>query len=514
MMIADDDRLIRESMSRLIDWEKYGIRIVSVARTGDEALDNILSVHPDILLTDIEMPNLTGIQLLQTLREKKIPCEVIFLSAYNNFAYAQEAVRYGAFHYLLKPVDEIQLIDAVTRCRNQIMLRRKEQQAQRQDRQIQNAAYINGLRSLMLYSGPDYGENPDIEFMRFLGFHQDASYCMAAICVGTEQSIVPQQITFPETSEIYRRELVALSEKELMLVFIVPAGSFKILQRHIQECAFSLSEKLIPVDYICISDIHTCDEIWKIYPECSFAILFTKLYQKKKICFFTDALHGFHTAEPLPEFSFLLETLCRRQMPISSVLESLFRFFAENGMLYSISDMQLYCLSLLDSFGESRNPFSCSASDWEDNFMFSFKKRLLSCSRVTELCEALRQILHQLFERPFQEKIPKSGLIKKALNYIDENYPNATLADASGRLFISSSYLSRLFAAEMGESFSRYLMRYRVEIAKKQLCNPKNRLYEIAEAVGYSDLSHFSKAFKLIEGVSPGRYREENWKKI
>lgn len=71
MMIADDDRLIRESMSRLIDWEKYGIRIVSVARTGDEALDNILSVHPDILLTDIEMPNLTGIQLLQTLREKR-----------------------------------------------------------------------------------------------------------------------------------------------------------------------------------------------------------------------------------------------------------------------------------------------------------------------------------------------------------------------------------------------------------------------------------------------------------
>ena len=126
MMIADDDRLIRESMSRLIDWEKYGIWIVSVARTGDEALDNILSVHPDILLSDIEMPNLTGIQLLQTLREKKIPCEVIFLSAYNNFAYAQEAVRYGAFHYLLKPVDEIQLIDAVTRCRNQIMLRRKE----------------------------------------------------------------------------------------------------------------------------------------------------------------------------------------------------------------------------------------------------------------------------------------------------------------------------------------------------------------------------------------------------
>lgn len=136
MIIADDDRLIRESLSRLIDWENYGIFVAAVARTGEEALCQVLSLRPDILLTDIEMPHMTGTQLLKRLRQENIPCEVIFLSAYSNFSYAQEAVRYGAFNYLLKPVDETQLINTVTRCRNQILIRKNEQQLISQDKEL------------------------------------------------------------------------------------------------------------------------------------------------------------------------------------------------------------------------------------------------------------------------------------------------------------------------------------------------------------------------------------------
>lgn len=82
------------------------------------------------------------------------------------------------------------------------------------------------------------------------------------------------------------------------------------------------------------------------------------------------------------------------------------------------------------------------------------------------------------------------------------------MAEAASKLYLSPSYLSRLFAANMQESFSRYLMRHRITLAKKMMRDPANKMYKIALAVGYSDLAHFSKAFKIIEGVSPRKYRE------
>ena len=104
MLVADDDRLLRESISQLIDWKKHGIEVCALARSGDEVLSLLRKFCPDILLTDIEMPSPNGIALLRVVSEAKLPCKVIFLSAYSKFSYAQDAVRYGAFGYLLKPI--------------------------------------------------------------------------------------------------------------------------------------------------------------------------------------------------------------------------------------------------------------------------------------------------------------------------------------------------------------------------------------------------------------------------
>jgi len=113
MVIADDEQLIRDSLQICIDWGKYGIEIASCCKNGIEALDVIIDTYPDLILLDIKMPGLTGLELLEKINERDQDVEVILLSGYKDFDYAKKAIRFGVTDYLLKPINEELLVEAV-----------------------------------------------------------------------------------------------------------------------------------------------------------------------------------------------------------------------------------------------------------------------------------------------------------------------------------------------------------------------------------------------------------------
>lgn len=113
MMIVDDEHIIRESLSTLIDWTALGIEVVSVCKSGMEAYESVIDDYPDIILTDIQMPGYSGLRLIERLFKDNAQIEFIILSGHDNFRYAKEAMRYGVRHYLLKPCKNAELIDAV-----------------------------------------------------------------------------------------------------------------------------------------------------------------------------------------------------------------------------------------------------------------------------------------------------------------------------------------------------------------------------------------------------------------
>lgn len=113
MMIVDDEEIIRESLSTLIPWEKYGIEIVSICKNGLQAYEAVVDEYPDIILTDIQMPGYSGLKLIEQLYNDSANIEFIILSGYDNFAYAKEAMKYGVRHYLLKPCNNDELITAI-----------------------------------------------------------------------------------------------------------------------------------------------------------------------------------------------------------------------------------------------------------------------------------------------------------------------------------------------------------------------------------------------------------------
>lgn len=113
LLIADDERIIRETISTLIDWDSLGIHLIGLAQNGFEAYNIILDESPDIVLTDIKMPGLTGLELIQKIYEINKKTQFIILSGYGEFEYAKTAMEYGVRHYLLKPCNEEQIIRSI-----------------------------------------------------------------------------------------------------------------------------------------------------------------------------------------------------------------------------------------------------------------------------------------------------------------------------------------------------------------------------------------------------------------
>jgi len=113
LLIADDERIIRETISSLIDWGNMGIQLIGLAQNGIDSYNIIIDESPDIVLTDIKMPGLTGIELIQKIYEINQKTKFIILSGYSDFEYAKSAMKYGVRHYLLKPCNENQIIDSI-----------------------------------------------------------------------------------------------------------------------------------------------------------------------------------------------------------------------------------------------------------------------------------------------------------------------------------------------------------------------------------------------------------------
>lgn len=113
LIIADDERMIRETISSLINWKSYNIQLIGSCKNGMDAYDMILDESPDIVLTDIKMPGMDGLQLIQKVAESDLSTRFIILSGYGEFEYAKQAMRYGVRHYLLKPCNERQIIDSI-----------------------------------------------------------------------------------------------------------------------------------------------------------------------------------------------------------------------------------------------------------------------------------------------------------------------------------------------------------------------------------------------------------------
>jgi two-component system response regulator YesN len=510
MIIVDDEYIILDSLKTLVDWASIDVEIVGTADNGAAAMELTLKQKPDIILSDISMPFFSGLEMLETLRRYNLSVEVIFISAYSKFEYARDAIRHGVFDYILKPINEELLLQTVSRCTAKIRAEKKQRRFEKEN-SLETIRWRDGLflRCFFHSTAPSQEEweklrkiEPELE-----------TYPQAAL-VAVRHEPAPaapfDTVAFPPWGRFFT--LYAAADQTLFLLCMRPWAEERTMVRQWITAALSAMPACGSVAVSNPGTLSSCFE--RAYAEVSFTLMAAQITGKRpgsagdKPLFFTDIRQA--GIARFPGFDTILRSLDLNirngsSEDIPELIYAFFQGFLEKGIFYDLDLTELYCIELIDHVLREEEDYI----NPEGLNTIEIKKNITSCTSLEQVFTVTRDILKNFCLRIVESQAAgKTRFVRLTLKFIHEHYgEDISLHQAAKQLYISPNYLSRIFSAEMGESFSRHLLNYRIEQGKKLLRETYDKVYEIADKVGYADVVHFSKVFKQVTGMPPNRYR-------
>ncbi len=515
LIIADDEGLVRRGLKTEVDWSEYGIEVAGEAKDGDEALRLSLDIGPDLIITDIRMPNVDGLEFIQKIHKINKDIKIIILSGYDDFAVAKEALKHGVLDYLLKPTDMDEL-DRVVRKATDII--REERQRACLEQKLRKKAeekyfyeliddgelwaeddIIEGWNTgkyCVLILEPDNGYEAEISntLKKAIGTIKECvsnRYSQSLVFDKNNQIVVvlciPDMISFETRVVELCGEIKKLLETELCLKTAIGVGRMYDDIKHVGK---SHDEAGIALNYKGSSGFQSIILADQVEPQDY------KVYE-----LYIESIRG-------------IEACCnlRNSKKVSELIYAMFSNIASCSWIsirtvHDISSYLLLSLSktLLEAGIPKKEVFL------KEEGMREELKRLDSIERIEGyMQERFAAALQYIIQR--EEKSTKVS-INDISKYIEDNYNRDISLNEIGEFFsITPEYVSSLFKKERGENYLVFLSRLRMERAMEMLRDSVLRTYEIAEKVGYYDTHHFSKVFKKLIGMTPSEYRQ-NFKK-
>ncbi|MCX7711707.1 MAG: response regulator [Clostridia bacterium] len=497
ILIVDDQASVHKFMDNAIEWKSIRVTEVAHAYNGSEALDMIRRTHPDLVLLDIKMPQMDGLQLIQELANLHIKQKVVILSAYNEFEYARQALRFGVKDYLLKPIDSKKLGSVISSMANEI--------------ENEKGAIIEEALSAMVYSYK-CSDNTCNDFKRIL---EDTNarqfFCMFFLNRNPAlENIMEDFSQYLKKSLLKDCPGLQINKEEyLMIGLVCGEETYKTECTVLLEVLRAFKKECGSIDLIAgVSNAsENMEDIKELYLKAKEALNLA-FYSSEDVYYYSNAL----LANRIDNTA--LDTLTRE------VLDCI--------------RMNYYEFKCIDSI---KNYF-----DYFRKYKVSKNMVLLACnSLIATINEKLRQEYHgknilldeitqqhifpwadiNILEMEFSRRFfailgrirslrSKSDIdiVKEIKSYIDVNYhENLSLDNIAERFYISKYQLSRVFKKEIGINYWDYVTRVRMEKASLLIKNSDNKIYEVAEKVGYEDISYFSTNFKKYFGKSPKEYK-------
>lgn len=494
LLIVDDESVIREGLCKSFNWSAWGYTVCGTASNGIEALRLADQLHPDVILTDIEMPDMSGTALLSALKKQRFSGKTVVLSGYDRFEYAKEALRCGAKDYLLKPIDESELYTLFSNLRETIL------SEQRQASELQRARLIAGAvgdrpeaRALQLYFSTG---NPPLAELELITGKLSPYLCLASL-----ESLLPCQSLADALSAA---GVTVLSEGEQTLLFLSrpqpDAPAF------LQQLLSSLSG-----EFRCVVSEYAADlpALRARYPSFlarragDFYYDFGGVYAEQAPVSPCDP----ESAGELDEAGERLFLLIRakKESEAGILCHRLFhtlRKLRPSRGIVTVKCCEIYnkTASLLSN-RYSRLTFRSSEEVYqrlsEQRSLRLFESAF--CALISELIDAVKSFSNN-----------RSALIDSIRQFIVSHYAEKlSLDQLSGEFYLNPSYLSALFKEETGETLSCFIRQVRLEQAKALLTQRNLRLSieAISKAVGYQNYRHFCAVFKEDTGQSPAQFR-------
>lgn len=526
VLIVDDEYYIRQRLRTCIEWEEEGFEIGGLAQNATEAFNMLSDGSFNLAIIDISMPQKDGLTLISELHENQIDTKIIILSGYGTFEYAQKAIKFGVTEYLLKPLDEDELIKSLHKIKQHLDT---EQKSYLIDQERCHSNYLLTIIQKNNYFKNIFTNHPlpisDIEPLestlvnyglkkgtpcRILVFDLRSEYFQT---LSLEDLQIYQYIIGNVISEM-TREFFQITESTDIYshgVLICEGDVYNSADffSHLNNFAEKTKEVLnLDICFGC-SNVFSLSlkELHVQYHYALRAYVLSNLY-KKPYALFDSAKESvsvsFSVDIILEKIKVLVSS--RDKIGLYNAIDNLFDLLEKESLSFFSLDQTLFRLitdcsmGLTDVTEELTNDFS---------FLLGYKELLFTGYDL----DYIKQIILQRFLSIITKQNASSGtkdlLIEDAINFINEHYAryDMNLGLISKNLLISPSYLSTVFKKATGISINQYITKLRMEKSKEYLKNNQLTLTEIAHKIGYNDSFYFSKVFKRYFGISPSIYR-------
>lgn len=521
-LIVDDEPMHVEGLARHVQWESLGYAQPLTAMSGEAALAILREHRIDVLVTDVSMPGINGIELAARCKKANPGIQVLMVSGYDEFEFVQEAIEVGARGYVLKPIKvaEIEGKLAAFRASLEKMHRIEAETTELQAKvsgslDVVKERFIHDLiegavESETVASWTRLLELPDLqEGVRLVLFSSDR-----LLVEGTDaRSRVMRGAAFFKAvsvslSDICSVIIAKLGPEEVLTVHINPASEDKArLEKQISFIQDVMLEQHGLSITVGISQ--TCpkwSDVPLAYRRMKFMMARARLLERGLVLYENqlddnDFQNQRVSEEYIPEIVHMLG----EAKQADKALEYASNVFALLEAGQSLSYLQAFALGLLSEL--ARKPTRPEALNAEMNV--SVMQQILDCSQASQVRQlALRYLAQYATASHNEQATQQHHLIQAICEYIYEHlHENVTVKQLAEMNHINASYLSVLFKKETGQTISDYIQEVRINRAKELLHNPTVRVYEVAEKVGFQTAAYFAYLFKKITGQTPQEYR-------
>jgi len=493
LLIVDDEAAIRKGLQETIEWERYGIRSVTTASNGAEALEALRREEADIVIADIRMPLMDGLELVAAMKSNGIGSKVVIISGYDDFEYARQAMRMGVQEYLLKPVDIDELLNVVLRIGSERKRERHE-------------ATLRWFVGRVAGAAEDIAAEPSAPRPPIDGPFRVACSSLSDYAEYVRSTDEERRSEVAQRWKRTADRSFSACSADVASVYIHPNVLVSILMDAFAEEGAAAaaadaandwegpSKLLIGVSDVCLSP----DEAMDAYRQA--------LDRLESLCAPGSGQGRGYSPPSSKQVELLFQQLMDPDPEaVRAASAQWFRNIESQRLrLPDAADACRHLVLLLDQRLAENGTYVWRPLHFRnrpDLYVYNSYAQLesLFLSDLLEIREHLER--NRAGNKHY-------ALMEKAKAYIEERFREELKAsDVADLLHVSPNYFSQIFNQEMGKSFNEYVNYLRVEKAKELLRLSNDKVFQIAEEVGYKDYKHFAYVFKHMTGVTPTAYR-------
>jgi two-component system, response regulator YesN len=501
VILVDDEKLIIEGLKNIIDWNEIGLEIVDTALNGKEAFEKFTENSADIIITDINMPKMTGLELIKSIRDINIETRFVILTGYDEFTYAKEAIKYGIENYILKPINEDELKETLINIVNDLDNKNKKG-VEILDKNRKLLQYINGKLDREFIYTMESILNIDISNDKY-------KYTVASIFIDSKYrgDLCSNIRGIIEENTNVGYEILNPNEGQVVLINSWNNNkSNKDIINYYENIKNKIIKNLKVDIFIAIGEV--VDKITEIDVSYTIAKELKKylLTEGRNKCIYLDSVKN--KVEKNINFKDEIDIINKLIIGKDTLsIESYIENILENEEL-TARNIYDFCIKILILIDQIANDLKVDKKYERDNLS----------STIVDLCnEDTRDNIKAFIFREIEELVNimnsneerYSPVVQQIINIVDEKYyKDLSLKTLAYKYNINSSYLGQIFSKELGMSFSEYLNKTKNSKAKELILNTNMKINDISKAVGYIDASYFYRKFKKYYGVSPSTLRE------